>query len=607
MPSEIKKLPDHLINQIAAGEVIERPASVLKELCENSIDATASKIFIDIERGGMQRILVRDNGTGIASEQLATALTRHATSKIQHLQDLQHIESLGFRGEALPSIASVARLTVTSNTKHDNEAYSLHAESGHNDPLKPAAHGKGTSIEVNDIFFNTPARRKFLRTEKTELNHCEKVVKRLALVNFHVSFELRHNQKTLLSIPVAASYKDKLHRMERILGKNFVEHAISIEREDRNMKLSGWVAAPDFSRVQADYQYQYVNRRHIRDKTISHAVKSAYQDVLYHGRHPAYVLYLDIDPGEVDVNAHPAKHEVRYHNSRAIHDYVRQTVKQALGDVRAAPIDSRNMEKLSRYVSPQNAAQTQIRTNYNPPAKTSTLSVDEYKALYASQPKVSSYQPPLTDSIAIPNISGESQSEQDIPLLGYAIAQLHGIYILSQNQHGLVLVDMHAAHERVVYEQLKQQSYSQPGECQQLLVPVQISVSESEARLVEDQKSQFESFGFELDRLADTAIIVRSVPQILSHTDIPQLLRDVISDLEKNQSSSRIDEFRNELLSSFACHGSVRANRAMKLHEMNALLRAMETTERSNQCNHGRPTWIQLSISDLDKLFMRGR
>ena len=607
MPSEIKKLPDHLINQIAAGEVIERPASVLKELCENSIDATASKIFIDIERGGMQRILVRDNGTGIASEQLATALTRHATSKIQHLQDLQHIESLGFRGEALPSIASVARLTVTSNTKHDNKAYSLHAESGHNDPLKPAAHGKGTSIEVNDIFFNTPARRKFLRTEKTELNHCEKVVKRLALVNFHVSFELRHNQKTLLSIPVAASYKDKLHRMERILGKNFVEHAISIEREDRNMKLSGWVAAPDFSRVQADYQYQYVNRRHIRDKTISHAVKSAYQDVLYHGRHPAYVLYLDIDPGEVDVNAHPAKHEVRYHNSRAIHDYVRQTVKQALGDVRAAPIDSRNMEKLSRYVSPQNAAQTQIRTNYNPPAKTSTLSVDEYKALYASQPKVSSYQPPLTDSIAIPNISGESQSEQDIPLLGYAIAQLHGIYILSQNQHGLVLVDMHAAHERVVYEQLKQQSYSQPGECQQLLVPVQISVSESEARLVEDQKSQFESFGFELDRLADTAIIVRSVPQILSHTDIPQLLRDVISDLEKNQSSSRIDEFRNELLSSFACHGSVRANRAMKLHEMNALLRAMETTERSNQCNHGRPTWIQLSISDLDKLFMRGR
>ncbi len=607
MPSEIKKLPDHLINQIAAGEVIERPASVLKELCENSIDATASQLFIDIERGGMQRILVRDNGTGIVSSQLDTALTRHATSKIQHLEDLQHIESLGFRGEALPSIASVARVTITSNTEPNNEAYSLHTEGGNNEPVKPAAHAKGTSIEVNDIFFNTPARRKFLRTEKTEFSHCEQVVKRLALVNFHVSFELRHNQKTLLALPVAASYEDKLHRLEKILGKNFVEHAIKVEREDGNMKLWGWVAAPDFSRVQADYQYQYVNRRHIRDKTISHSVKLAYQDVLYHGRHPAYVLYLDIDPAAVDVNAHPAKHEVRFHNTRSIHDYVRQTVKQALGDVRAAPIDSRNMDKLTRYTNQQHAVQTQITTHYNPSHKTPTLSVDEYKALYANQPQRSSYPRPPTDQIAVPNIPAASESEQAIPLLGYAIAQLHGIYILAQNQDGLVLVDMHAAHERVVYEQLKQQSSSPETECQQLLVPVQLNVSESEARLVEEQKAQFESFGFDLDRLGDSAIIVRAIPQILSHSDISQLLRDVISDIEKNQASSRIAEFHNELLSSFACHGSVRAHRDMKLHEMNALLRDMESTERSNQCNHGRPTWIQLSINDLDKLFMRGR
>ena len=607
MPSEIKKLPDHLINQIAAGEVIERPSSVLKELCENSIDATASKIFIDIERGGMQRIVVRDNGTGIASSQLETALTRHATSKIQQLEDLQHIESLGFRGEALPSIASVARVTLTSNTERNNEAHVLHTEGGNNEPLKPAAHAKGTSIDVHDIFFNTPARRKFLRTEKTEFSHCEQVVKRLALVNFHVSFELRHNQKTLLVLPVAASYEDKLQRLEKILGKNFVEHAIKVEREAGNMKLWGWVAAPDFSRVQADYQYQYVNRRHIRDKTISHAVKLAYQDVLYHGRHPAYVLYLDIDPAEVDVNAHPAKYEVRFHNTRTIHDYVRQTVKQALGDVRAAPIDSRNMDKLTSYTSQQPAIQGQLATHYTPPSKTATLSVDEYKALYASPTQRSSDQSLPIERIPVPHIPAASTSEQTIPLLGYAIAQLHGIYILAQNEHGLVLVDMHAAHERVVYEQLKQQSSTAQRECQQLLVPVQLNVSASEARLVEDQKSQFESLGFDLDRLGDSAVIVRAIPQILSHSDISQLLRDVISDIEKNHARARLDEFHNELLSSFACHGSVRANRELNVHEMNALLRDMESTERSNQCNHGRPTWIQLSINDLDKLFMRGR
>ena len=614
MPTTIKKLPDHLINQIAAGEVIERPASVLKELCENSVDATASKLTIELERGGIQRILVRDNGTGIDKDQLDIALTRHATSKIRNLEDLQHIESMGFRGEALPSIASIARLSITSNTQQHNEAWMLHSEGGKNDHIKPAAHNKGTSVEVNDIFYNTPARRKFLRTDKTEYSHCEQVVKRLALVNFHLNIELRHNQKTIHSLPVAATPEQKQKRLEILLGKGFIEHIIPIERHDAGMKLSGWVAAPDFSRVQADLQYQYVNHRHIRDKTITHAVKLAYQDVLYHGRHPAYVLLLEIDPTQVDVNAHPAKHEVRFHDTRTIHDFVRQTVKQAVSNVRAAPIDSRSLDKLTGFVTAQAPQQTTLKTV----SSGSRMSVEQYKALYNQKlPASTTSQYPSTAPNVGPNTLPEittdlenndtDQSPTDIPLLGYAIAQLHGIYILAQNQHGLVLVDAHAAHERVVYEKLKQQAEHYEIEQQQLLVPLQISVSSSEARLVEDQKTQFESFGFDIDRAGDNSIIVRTIPNILSHSDLTQVLRDIITDIEKTQSSTRIEDFHNELLSSIACHGSVRANREMKHHEMNALLRTMEETERSNQCNHGRPTWIQLSISDLDKLFMRGR
>lgn len=614
MSTIIEKLPDHLINQIAAGEVIERPASVLKELCENSIDATASKLTIELERGGIQRILVRDNGTGIDKDQLSIALTRHATSKIRCLEDLQHIESMGFRGEALPSIASIARVSITSNTQPHNEAWMLHSEGGQYDDVKPAAHGKGTSVEVNDIFYNIPARRKFLRTDKTEYNHCEQVVKRLALVNFHLNIELRHNQKTIYSLPVAATAEQKQKRLEILLGRGFVEHLIAIERQDAGMKLSGWVAAPDFSRVQADLQYQYVNRRHIRDKTLTHAVKLAYQDVLYHGRHPAYVLFLEIDPAQVDVNAHPAKHEVRFHDTRTIHNFVRQTVKQAVSQVRDAPIDSRNLDKLTGLVSTHTPQQTTLK----PYSGSSRMSVEQYKALYNHKPQSSTtFRYPTTpssndaghlhQSTLDPVGHDADQSPTDIPLLGYAIAQLHGIYILAQNQHGLVLVDMHAAHERVVYERLKQQTKNHEIEQQQLLVPLQISVSSSEARLVEDQKTQFESFGFDIDRVGESSIIVRTIPHILSHSDLAQVLHDVITDIAKSQSSTRIEDFHNELLSTIACHGSVRANREMKLHEMNALLRAMEDTERSNQCNHGRPTWIQLSIADLDKLFMRGR
>lgn len=598
--TSIKKLPDNLINQIAAGEVIERPASVIKELIENSIDATASTISIDIEKGGMQRIHIRDNGTGILHDELKTALTRHATSKIRNIDDLQNIHSLGFRGEALPSIASVSRLTITSNTEQSNQGWSLHTEGGHSDSeLKPAAHAKGTSVEVNDIFYNTPARRKFLRTEKTEYSHCEQVIKRLALVNFHVAINFRHNQKPIYSLPVAQNQQDRVNRLEKLLGKTFVEHIIYVDREVGDLKLFGWVAAPTFSRSQADMQYQYVNGRNIRDKTFSHAVKLAYQDVLYHGRQPAYVLFLQIDPSDVDVNAHPAKHEVRFHNSRSIHDFIRQTVKQTISDIRTANIDSRELNKLSGNMASAPAdTPTQLTANYGSPK--SRIGHEQIGALYST---MVSEQPREYAS----NEEQATPTNDDIPLLGYALAQLHGIYILSQNSQGLVLVDMHAAHERIVYEKLKAINTEQEISRQQLLVPLQLSLTQADTDLTEQHQDLFASFGFEINRISTTSIAVRSIPSILNGIDIAELIRDVITDLQKNSMSTRVEERHNEMLSSIACHGSVRANRNMTIHEMNALLRAMEETQRSNQCNHGRPTWIQLSINDLDKLFLRGR
>ena len=599
MPNPIQKLPDHLINQIAAGEVIERPASVVKELLENSIDATASKVFIELEKGGIQRIVIRDNGAGIDKAQLQTALTRHATSKIRSLADLQNIHSLGFRGEALPSIASVARLSLTSNTQHSNQGWRLDGAGGlKTSDIKPAAHRKGTTVEVNDLFYNTPARRKFLRTEKTEYTHSEQVVKRLALANFHLAITLRHNQKTVFTLPACQNIEDKVRRLEKIIGRPFVEHSIYVERNHQNPRLHGWIAAPAFSRSQADMQYQYVNNRHIRDKTFGHAIKLAYQDVLYHGRQPAYVLFLETDPGEVDVNAHPAKHEVRFHNSRCLHDFIRQTVKQAVSEVRPAAIDSKNLQKLSAFTSPAQPANASVQTYLNTQAPRAHQQVE---TLYSS-----AIAEPRTDYLNPPPLATEN-AQDDTPLLGYALAQLHGIYILAQNKQGLILVDMHAAHERVVYEQLKSTHSAGQLERQQLLVPLQVAVSESEANLVDQHQDTFSRFGFEIDRLGEQAITVRAVAYILKEADIGALIRDVLADLQKNTQSTRLEDSYHAVLSSIACHGSIRANRQLTLHEMNALLRAMEKTQRSNQCNHGRPTWIELSIGDLDKLFLRGR
>ena len=595
MPANIQKLPDNLINQIAAGEVIERPASVVKELLENSIDATASNISIEIERGGIQRILVRDNGSGIDKQQLTDALTRHATSKISSLDDLQNIHSLGFRGEALPSIASVSRLTLTSNSEQSSQGWVLHNDGGNNQSaIKPAAQSKGTTVEVNDIFFNTPARRKFLRTDKTEYSHCEQVIKRLALAHFPITISFRHNQKTIYTLPGACSNDDRIGRLEKLLGKSFVEHAIYIENESQNMKLWGWIASPDYSRPQADMQFQYVNSRHIRDKTISHAVRTAYQDVLYHGRHPVYVLFLEINPGEVDVNAHPAKHEVRFHDSRSIHTFIRHTIKQAISEVRNAQIDTQRLDKLANFTSSIHA-----------PVQAG-MPIHSQSQL---KERMQLYTPQIAESYSTFSVSSEDnqQQDQDTPLLGYALAQLHGIYILAQNKEGLILVDMHAAHERIIYEQLKTLRSADNTICQQLLVPLKISLSDAEATLAEQYKETFNSFGFDINLISDNSIVIRSIPEVLNNADISQLIRDVISDLQNTATSTRIETLRNEMLSSIACHGSIRANRSMTIHEMNALLRLMEQTERSNQCNHGRPTWIQLSIKDMDKLFMRGR
>ncbi len=589
----IQKLPDNLINQIAAGEVIERPASIVKELMENSIDAGATSISVELENGGIQRICIRDDGSGIDKSQMPMALTRHATSKITSMDELLNVSTLGFRGEALPSIASVSRMNLISNSEAGNHGWELKAESK---AIKPAAHTQGSTVIVSDLFYNTPARRKFLRTEKTEYSHCEQVVKRLALANFHIAFSLRHNQKTIFSLPVANNKKEKEQRLEKLLGKAFIEHAIYFERAVESMRISGWLAAPAFSRTQADLQFQYINHRNIRDKTISHAVKLAYQDVLYHGRHPAYVLFLELDPHAVDVNAHPAKHEVRFRDNRAIHDFVRQTLKQAIGELRPAQIDSNN---LSRLAASGATAPVSAQTYFSHDRATTE---DQFRQLYSTAVNEPLHAYP-GDEFCDPN----TEQQEETPLLGYALAQLHGIYILAQNAEGLILVDMHAAHERIVYEHLKNTESDSHVVRQQLLVPVKIAVSQSEALLAEQQNGFFESLGFEVDRTGEESIIVRAVPKILSHANIADLIRDLLADWQSNKFSTRIEQARNDILSTIACHSSVRANRKMTVTEMNALLRSMELTERSNQCNHGRPTWIQLSVKDLDKLFLRGR
>ena len=589
----IQVLPSHLINQIAAGEVIERPASVVKELLENSLDAGAEAVDVDIEAGGTRRIRVRDNGSGIGKQELPLALSRHATSKIASLEDLEQVRSLGFRGEALPSIASVSRLRLSSRQADVETGWTCRSDGSQADAgAAPLAHPVGTTVDVQDLFYNTPARRKFLRAEVTEFRHIEQVVRRIALSSFRVAVSLQHNQKPVFQLPVAMSREAQERRLARVCGAAFMEQAVHIEQAGAGLRLHGWVAAPTFSRSQADLQYFYVNGRMVRDKLLTHAVRQAYADVLYHGRHPAYVLFLDMDPAAVDVNAHPTKHEVRFRDSRLVHDFLFRTLHEALAQMRPstdqpAPRPERPLEALAVQGPGPGRAPAQAGL---------ALGVRDQLAGYAvlhSAPEASPVQEP-------------APSGADYPL-GHALAQLHGVYILAQNRQGLVLVDMHAAHERITYEGLKTDLAGEGIRAQPLLVPVSLAVSRREADCCEASQSWFAGLGLEIDRHGPEQLLVRQVPVLLHGADIEALVRDVLSDLLEHGSSRRVEDSMHGILSTMACHGSVRANRRLTLDEMNALLREMEITERSGQCNHGRPTWVQISLEELDKLFLRGR
>ncbi|WJW74823.1 DNA mismatch repair endonuclease MutL [Thiohalobacter sp. IOR34] len=591
----IRQLPPQLINQIAAGEVVERPASVLKELLENSLDAGARRLEIDIEQGGVRRIQVRDDGCGIPRQELALALARHATSKIESLDDLERVASLGFRGEALPSIASVSRLTLTSRVDGADSGWRVCGDgSDRVEPPCPAAHPPGTTVEVRDLFFNTPARRKFLRTEATEFRHVEDVVRRIALSRFGVEIQLRHNRRSLWRLPPASGRAEQERRLARLCGAPFVEQSLYVEQQAAGLELRGWLGLPTFSRSQADLQYFFVNGRMVRDRLIAHAVRQAYQDVLYHGRHPAFVLYLDLDPATVDVNVHPAKSEVRFRDSRLVHDVIYRTLHQAIAALRPGESDA-----------PSRAAPPAAPPAAAPPSQQAMpLRVQEQLAGYAAL-----HPPPVAETTA-PTAEGLAEAEPDadeVPPLGFALAQLHGIYILAQNAAGLVLVDMHAAHERITYEGLKRSLAGEGIRSQPLLVPLTLRVSEREAALAEAQPGVFRELGFEVDRIGPEQLAVRQIPALLREADVAALVRDVLCDLLTHGVSQRLETALNAVLSTMACHGSVRANRQLSLAEMNALLRDMERTERSGQCNHGRPTWLQFGLDELDQLFMRGQ
>ncbi len=646
--SKIHKLSARLANQIAAGEVVERPASVVKELLENALDAGCDRVQISVEGGGIKRISIRDNGYGIDKDDLPLALSRHATSKIMSLDDLEAVATLGFRGEALASISSVSRLQLSSKAEGAPEAWMVETEGRDMDAnLSPTAHNRGTTVEVRDLFFNTPARRKFLRTEKTEFNHLEEVVKRQALGRFDVGFDLSHNGKPVHSLRPAVTLRDREQRIASLCGKPFMENAVEIDVEASGLKLWGWVALPTFSRSQADLQYFFVNGRVIRDRLVSHAVKQAYRDVLYHGRHPAFVLYLELDPALVDVNVHPTKHEVRFRDGRLVHDFIFRSLHRALADVRpdeymrgessetrvaesetihaasglaaqpgynsqasmALPMgDSPGANSVISGFAGSGATAGQGYSGYSSQAPSGTevaRTLEGMKSLYGvGGGNVQDYGGALTSG---PAQAFDGQVTAAEHPLGFAIAQLHGIYILAQNASGLIVVDMHAAHERITYERMKADFYGSGIQAQPLLVPISMAVSTREADVAEECSEELRKFGLLVQRSGPESLVVREVPVILQKVDVVQLVRDVLSDMLGSGYSDQLEAKANELMGTMACHGSVRANRSLTLAEMNALLRDMEETERSGQCNHGRPTWTSLSMTELDKLFLRGR
>jgi DNA mismatch repair protein MutL len=641
----IQLLSDALISQIAAGEVIERPASVVKELVENSLDAHAKRIEVELERGGCGLIRVRDDGIGIQPQEIALALARHATSKIASLDDLESVATLGFRGEALPSIASVSRLSLVSRSATAAHAWSVEARDGALAAPVPAAHPPGTSVEVRDLFFNVPARRKFLRSDATEYQHIVRMLERLALSRFAVAFTLVHNGKTVWSLAAAQTVPERLARVAKICGEEFAGHVIELQYDTESLRLSGWLALPTFSRSQSDLQFAFLNGRFVRDKLLAGAVRLAYQDVLFHGRFSAYLLYLELDPALVDVNAHPQKLEVRFRDSRRIHDFVFRTLERVLADTRpsaesagSAPLDwLTGSARFDRVAGP-----TQARFML-PEGRPSRPSEDTYRGLVqrasvGEAPNAADYlggggggggnggdsgvgfeaamggalgalnadgqrapAPHLNGRLA----DGERPGDGAAPL-GYAIAQLHGVYILAQTAEGIVLVDMHAAHERVMYERMKKLLAGHTAQ-QHLLMPEILHVTPAQAEAAETHALEFAALGFGVSRLAPDQLALRAIPSLLAGRDPAGIVRDVLSDLLEQGHSRRVEESINHLLATMACHAAVRAQRNLSLPEMNALLREMEGTERADQCNHGRPTWVRLSLSDLDRLFLRGR
>ncbi len=615
MTTRIQKLSSLLANQIAAGEVVERPASVIKELVENSLDAGATKIDLVIEQGGMRLIRVRDNGSGIYPDDLTLAVSRHATSKINNLDDLEQIMTLGFRGEALASISSVSRLDLISATGNGS-GWQVSTQGTESEPqISPAAHPIGTTVEVRDLFFNMPARRKFLRSEKTEFEHIDEVIKRVALSSFQVNFSLQHNQKLVRQYRAASSDAEFEQRVSSLCGATFIENALKISAEVAGLKCWGWIALPTFSRAQADLQYFYVNGRIVRDKLVSHAVRQAYHDVLYGNRYPAYVLFLEISPNQVDVNVHPTKHEVRFRESRLVHDFITRSIHDALESVRPgpssvtpAPIETQSFLKNKDEQFQQKVAHASTKNSYVtefPKQHSMPLKVNEQMAIYGKLHEPAVYEKQA--HVSPEKYHSTSEKQSDVPPLGFALAQLKGIYILAENEQGLVLVDMHAAHERVVYEQLKRNVADHKLISQPLLVPLTLLLSEREANAIEDQVEILQQIGLRLERLGPETIVVREVPDLLRDGNVEQLIRDIAADLVEHGKSTRLEEQLQHLLATMACHGAVRAHRKLTIPEMNALLRAMDTTDHSGQCNHGRPTWMHLTLSDLDKLFLRGR
>ncbi|MDD2915032.1 MAG: DNA mismatch repair endonuclease MutL [Gallionella sp.] len=592
MSSSIRLLPDLLINQIAAGEVIERPASALKELLENSLDAGATDIAVQLEGGGIKLLRVRDNGKGIAKDELQLALMRHATSKIASLDDLQQVASMGFRGEALASMAAVAQLSLISRIASDTHGWKVEALDGQISEPAPASQSLGTCIELRELYFNTPARRKFLKSEATEFAWCEETFKRIALSRPDVAFSLQHNGRTTWQLP--ACPEEPLKRVTALLGDEFGNAAVPVSRNAANLSLRGLAALPAYSRASRDAQYFFVNGRFVRDKVASHALRQAYQDILHHQRHPAFVLFLELPPEQVDVNVHPAKSEVRFRESQGIHQFIFHTLQQAL----AVPAQS-------GMAAPELPARTPFAI---PAQQRMPLNTEQLNATYQVwQAQTGSGESEVESGKTTPTAcSPLPTSHEEFPF-GFALAQLSGIYILAQNTLGLIVVDMHAAHERIVYEKLKAALDAERIATQPLLIPVTFYADALEVATVEAEQATLAKLGFDIAPLSPNTLAVRAMPVLLKQSEAEAAARGVLDELREFGASRSMTERRDELLATLACHGAVRANRTLSVTEMNALLREMEQTERSGQCNHGRPTWFQLSMSELDKMFMRGK